>query len=104
MTSRPRPPRPHTCFAPPQESVPAPPCSPRVLGQSEVLIQFSQRDPAAKLPPPPPGAPPYLLVAQYAWDGNSYPGNEYWMGMLQASGGRDPAAASCSSIDVLQNP
>ena len=43
-----------------------------------------------------------LVVAMFAWDGNSFVGNEYWEGALAASG--DPAAASCSFIPQLLNP
>jgi hypothetical protein len=62
----------------------------------KVVLRLSQRNPAAPIPEG------HLLVAQYAWDGNAYPGNEYWQGSRMGSG--DSAAASCSTIGELQNP
>lgn len=61
-----------------------------------IVLRLSQRNPATPIPEG------HLLVAQYAWDGNAYPGNEYWQGSKMGSG--DSAAASCSTIGELQNP
>lgn len=40
-----------------------------------------------------------LLVNSYGWDGNSYPGNEYWLGALTASG--DPAMMCASPLQLF---
>lgn len=42
-----------------------------------------------------------LLVVSYPWDGNAFPGNEFWGGSLSGSG--DPAAASSTQVAELHN-
>jgi len=71
----------------------------RVFKESDIKIHVSRRDPFQTVESKDEAK---LVVAMFAWDGNSYVGNEYWDGMLTASG--DPAAASCSFIPELLNP
>jgi hypothetical protein len=42
-----------------------------------------------------------LVVAGYAWDGNSYPGNEYWKDSVSSF---DSMAILCSNLGQFQNP
>ncbi|KAI1185550.1 hypothetical protein F5B17DRAFT_28697 [Nemania serpens] len=67
--------------------------------QRTIDVRFSRRNPAEKLTGADEG---HLLVLSYAWDGNAFPGNEYWVGSLTATG--DPAAACMSTISELHNP
>ena len=56
-------------------------------------------EPAAPLPE---SCRDHLLVAQFAWDGGAYVGNEFWDGKLTDSG--DPAAVCCSALAALATP
>ena len=42
-----------------------------------------------------------ISIASYAFDGNSYPGNEYWRGNMNSF---DPQAIYASLLGQFQNP
>ncbi|KAF2156003.1 hypothetical protein K461DRAFT_275068 [Myriangium duriaei CBS 260.36] len=69
----------------------------KAASQCHAKCVFNQRAPSARLQDT-----TLLLVTTYAWDSNAYPGNEYYIGYLNASG--DPAAACSSAIAETQNP
>lgn len=67
--------------------------------ENVIDVRFTQADPCRKLVGEDEGK---LLIVTWAWDGNSYVGNEYWNQSLSASG--DPAAVCFSTIGELMNP
>lgn len=67
------------------------------IGDTNII--FSKRNPADVLKGEDGGK---LLVAQYAWDGNSHTGNEIYAGKLTDSG--EPGAVCSSTIGESQNP
>jgi hypothetical protein len=64
-----------------------------------IRILFSRRDPHSPLEDAEDASK--LLVVSYAWDGNSLPGNEFWIHNLDSSG--DPANACSTQVPELQN-
>lgn len=65
--------------------------------ENDIPVMFSMNNIASPIP-----NGDHVLVTSYAWDGNAFVGNEYYMYRFACSG--DPVAACCSSILYSQNP
>ena len=72
----------------------------QVLEGTNTTIHISMRDPYEPLSCL--DAEDKIIVSSWAYDGNSYPGNEYWAGSLHTSG--DPQAACATQVPELHNP
>lgn len=68
-----------------------------LAGRTQMIA--SRSSPADRLPP---GHENELLVAQWAWDGNSMTGNEWWKG-FGSNASSDPAAVACSLVGFTHN-
>merc|ERR1711964_7596 len=60
--------------------------------------------PAPQYPNQPKDGPGPLIVTNYAWDSNSYPGNEVYWGRDYFTSSGDPAAWCCSTVGRAGNP
>ncbi len=68
---------------------------------TDIRVHLSMRDPYEPFQEG-TGGEGKVVVSSWAYDGNSYPGNEYWVGSLQTSS--DPAAACATQVPELHNP
>ena len=64
---------------------------------NNIKLHHGEREPFE-----PQNDPNKLIVANWAWDGCSFVGNEYWEHKLATSG--DPSASCCSFVPYIGNP